>query len=121
MRQPEKGRTVKKMMVAALAAVSLAAFGSATAEANISTSRALDATFAYARHECNIDRYCRQYGASRCIRHSGGASCYAWNYENKAGRKFTCKQLLFWRNAFNPEPLGGWKCNMPGWNWGPPA
>ena len=83
----------------------------------ITTRTAYHRTLHYARHACLVDNKCHKYGANGCVRHSGGVSCWAWNYERKRG-KYTCKRLVFWR-GHHREFLTQWKCNLRGWNWGP--
>jgi hypothetical protein len=83
----------------------------------ISKQTAHQRTLHYAKHACLVDNKCRMYAANRCFRHSGGVSCVAWNYERKQ-HKYTCKRLVFWK-THEREFLTRWKCNLPGWNWGP--
>src|SRR5215211_3014204 len=90
------------------------------AQSNISKQAALDRTFDYAKHVCVQQDVCKRYAANRCIRHSGGVSCLAWNYLIRHGNKFVCKRLVFWKSRFNREFLTDWKCYR-GWNRGPYA
>jgi hypothetical protein len=108
-------RKLAAALTVVLAATSLA-IAPATA-IGITKQRALHLTLHYAKHACQVDNRCRGYAASRCFRHSGGVSCVAWNYERHNG-KYTCKRLVFWKGSHR-EFLTKWKCNLPGWNWGP--
>jgi hypothetical protein len=108
---------MKKLAVAAVIALVVGAFAMVSVAQGISKHQAYEKTLHYARHSCLVDNKCHMYAASSCIRHSGGVSCLAWNYERKRG-KYTCKRLVFWKDS-KREFLTQWKCNLPGWNWGP--
>lgn len=100
--------------LAALAAMLLPG----TASAAISEQDALDYTMAYAKRQCNNDSFCKKYWASQCLRHSGGVSCNAWNYQLHKGKRYSCRRTLLWKSRTKGYFLSKWRCNYPGWDWG---
>jgi hypothetical protein len=110
---------MRKLAVASVIALVLSVLAIVpTAQAYVTKSQALNYTFNYAHNACYVDSHCRAYAASQCVRHSGGVSCWAWNYEQRSTR-YTCKRLVFWKSRYNRQFLTPWKCSYPGWNWGP--
>jgi predicted ATPase len=107
----------KRIAMAICALAVAGALVPASASANITVKRAADLTFKYAKKQCNRTRACKAYGVNNCLRHNGGVSCYAWNYDIYQGKKYACKRLVHWKNQSNAR-VGKWKC-LRGWNYGP--
>ena len=109
---------MKRLCLVAVVALVTGALAVAPTAGAVTTQVAYQETLEYSKTACNHDRFCRRYNAGSCRHQNGGVSCWAWNYERKQHRKYTCKRLLLWKGAHGYF-LTGWKCGYPGWTWGP--